>query len=82
MNCDLKPVLIFIDEPFDFQEIVLLKSVEDLLNVVPHLGFDLAATVAKGECEIRLAGLLRLDLFGDDDEAGGDDFIFVVRAIG
>ena len=34
------------------------------------------------EREIRLSGLLGFDLLGNDHETGGDDFVFVVAAIG
>ena len=50
-------------------------------DVVPHFGFDLAAAVGQGEGEVGLAGFLGLDLLGDDHESGGDDLVFVARAV-
>ncbi len=82
VNRDLKAVLVFVDQPFDFQEVVLLEGVESLLDVVPHLGFDLAAAVAQSQREVRLTGFLWFDLLGDDYEAGSDDLIFVITAFG
>ena len=78
---ELKPVLVFVDQAFDFEKIVLLEGVEDFFDVVPHLGFELTAAVAEREGEVRLAGFLRLDLLGDHDKIGGDDFVFVADAI-
>ena len=82
MDSDLKPVLIFINQPLNLQEIILLEGTENFFDVVPHLGFDLAAAVSQGKREIGLAGLLRLYLLGNDDEAGRDDFIFVITTVG
>ena len=78
---ELETLLVFVDEALDFEEVVLLEGVEDLFDVVPHLGFELAAAIAESEREIGLAGLLGLDLLGDDYEAGGDDLVFVAGAV-
>ncbi len=78
---ELEAVLVLVDEALDLEEVVLLEGVEDFFDVVPHFGFELAAAVAESEREIGLAGFLGLDLLADDDEAGGDDLVFVARAI-
>ena len=78
---ELEAVLIFVDQAFDFEEVILLKGVEHFLHVVPHLGFELPAPVAKGQSEIRLSGFLRLDLLTDHDKIGSDDFVFVAGAV-
>ena len=46
---ELEAILVFVDESLDFKEVVLLKGVEKLLDVVPHLGFDLSRAVAQSE---------------------------------
>ena len=66
---ELKAVLIFVDQAFDLEEVVLLEGVEDFLDVVPHFGFELAAAVAERESQVRLASFLGLDLLADDDES-------------
>ena len=79
MHRELKAVLVLVDQAFDLEEVILLEGVEDLFNVVPHLGFDLAAAIAESERQIRLAGLLGFDLLGNHDEARGDDLVFLAR---
>ena len=79
---ELEAVLVLVDEAFDFDEVVLVEGVKGVLNVVPHLGFELAAAVPEGEGEIGLAGLLRLNLLRDDHEAGSDDLVFLAGAVG
>jgi hypothetical protein len=81
MNRELETLFVLIDEAFDFQEIILLKRLEDFLYVVPHFGFNLTAAIAECEREVRLPSLLGLDLFGDNDKSGSDDLIFVARTI-
>ena len=81
MDGDLKTVLISVQKPLHLQEIVLLEGVEGVLNVVPHLGFDLAGTVAQSERQIRLARLLGLHLLGYHHEAGCDDLVFLLGTI-
>ena len=62
---ELKAVLVLIDQALDFDEVVLLKGVDGIFDVVPHLGFEMAAAVAQGEGQIRLAALLGFDLPGN-----------------
>ena len=81
MNRELETLLVLIDEAFDFQEVILLKRLENFFDVVPHFRFKLTAAIAERECEVRLPGFLGLDLFGDNDKSGSDDLIFVARAI-
>ena len=81
VDCELKAVLVLVDEALDLEEVILLERVEDLFDVVPHFGFELAAAVPESERQVGLPGFLGLDLFADDDEARGDDLVFVARAI-
>ena len=68
-------------QAFDLEVVVLIVGVENVVDVVPHLGFDLTAAVAEGQGEVWLAGLLGLDLFGDYHECRGDDFVFVAATV-
>ena len=81
VDSELKAILVFVDEAFDLEEVILLEGVENFFDVVPHFGFELAAAVAESEREVGLAGFLGLDLLADDDEGGSDDLVFVARAI-
>src|SRR5215469_6316914 len=81
MNCELKPLLVLVDQTFNFKKIVLLKSVEHFVDVIPHLGFQLTASVAQRQRQVRLTGLLRLDLLRHHNESGGDHLILVADAI-
>ena len=51
----LEAVLILVDQAFDLYEIFLLKSVERIIHVVPHLCFQMAAAVPQRERQVRLA---------------------------
>ena len=81
MDGKLKAVLVLVDQAFDFEEVVLLEGIEHFFHVVPHLGFELAAAVAEGQGEIRLAGFFRFDLLADHDEVGGNDLVFVAGTV-
>jgi hypothetical protein len=81
VDSELEAVLVLVNQTFDFDEVVLLETVDCILDVVPHLGFDLATAIAHGERQIWVAGFLRFDLLRDHHEAGSDDFIFVLDAI-
>ena len=81
MNGNLKTILIFVEQTLDLDEVVLLEGVQGVCDVVPHFGFQLSGTIAEGQREIGLSGLLGLDLFGNDYEAGGEDLIFVLSTI-
>ena len=39
VNGELETLFVLVDEAFDFEEIVLLKGFEDVVDVVPHFGF-------------------------------------------
>src|ERR1700687_836659 len=78
---ELEAVLVFVDEAFDLEEIILLEGFEDFFDVVPHFGFELAAAIAERESEVRLPGFLGLDLLANHDESRGDDFVLQSRAI-
>ena len=81
MDRELETILVLVDEAFDLKEVVLLEGVEDFFDVVPHLGFDLAAAITERKRQVRLAGFLGLDLLADDDETRGNDLVLVARAI-
>ena len=81
VNGQLETLLVFVDQAFDLEEVILLEGVEDFFDVVPHFGFELAAAIAEREREIGLPGFFRLDLLGDDDEGRSDDLVFVARAV-
>jgi hypothetical protein len=51
------------------------------VDVVPDLGLNLPGAVGKRKRNVEVAGLLRLDLLGGDDESGGDGLVLVLRAI-
>ena len=72
MDGELEAVLVLVEQAFDLEKVVLFEGVDGILDVVPHLGFDLAAAVAQSERQVRLAGFLGLDLLADDNEAGDD----------
>src|SRR5229473_469400 len=40
---ELEPVLVLIDQPLDLDEVILAKGVDRILDVVPHLAFDVPA---------------------------------------
>ena len=60
---ELEAVFVFVNQPFDLEKVVLLEGVDEFLDVVPHLGFDLAAAIAQSQRQIRLSGFLWFDLF-------------------
>ncbi len=82
MDGELEAVLVLVEQAFDLEEVILLEGVEGLLDVVPHLGFDLATAIAEGQREIGFAGLLGFHLVGHDNKRGGNDLVFVLDAIG
>ena len=81
MDRDLEPVLVLIEQALDFEEVILIEGVDGIFDVVPHLGFDLAATVGENQRQVRLSALLGLDLLGTDDKSGGDDLVFEAGTI-
>ena len=82
MDGELEAVLVLVDQAFDLDEVILLEAVDGVLDVVPHLGFDVAAAIAEGQSQIGLAALLGFDLLGDDDEGRSDDLVLVLNAVG
>src|SRR2546427_498362 len=81
MDGELKPILVLVDQAFDFEEIILLEGLENVVNVIPHLSFQLAGAVSHGEGQIRFAGLFRLDLLSDDNKGRSDDLVLVADAV-
>ncbi len=81
MNGELKAILVLVDQPFDLEEVVLLEDADEILDVVPHLGFDLSAAIAQNQRQVRLSILLRLHLLRRHHEAGGNDLVFLPGAV-
>ena len=79
---ELKTVLVLVEQAFGLDEVVLLEYVDRVFDVIPHLGFELAAAIAEHERKIRLSCLLGLDLLGDHHEGGSNHLILVLAAIG
>ncbi len=46
---DLKPVLVLVQQTFDLEKVVLVESIDRILDVVPHLGFNLTGAIAQSE---------------------------------
>src|SRR5437764_12256885 len=72
---------ILVDQPANLEEVVLLKGVDRVGNVVPHLGLDLAGAIAKRERKKNVSALLGLDLLGGDKKRGGNDLVFVAGGV-
>ena len=81
VNRELEALLVFINQALDLEEVILLEGLQHVLHVVPHLGFELPAAIAKCQRQIRFASLLGLDLFGYHDESRGDDLVLVAHAV-
>ena len=81
MDRVLKPIFVLVEQSLDLQKVVLLESVEGVLDVVPHLGFNLAAAVCKSKSQIRLSRLLGLNLLGGNDETRSNNLVFEAWAI-
>ncbi len=71
-----KRPLNLIEQAAHFDEIILLKAVDVVGYVVPHLGVQVAGAVRQRQGQVKLAALLRLGLLGDHDERGGNDLVF------
>ena len=82
VNRELKTILVLVDEPFDLEKVVLLEGEDEFVDVIPHLGFDLAAAIGQDQRQIRLAIFLGLHLLRRHDEAGGDDLVFLLGTLG
>src|SRR5260370_2508760 len=65
---ELETAVEFIDEPADFDEVILLEAVDVVGDVVPHLGFHMAVATGQDQRQIKLATLLWLGLFRHDDK--------------
>jgi len=81
VNRELPALVVLVDQPFDFYDVVLFKGIKALLDVVPHFCLDGPGAIHQRQIQIRLAALLGLDLFIADDEAGGDDLVLMLRRV-
>lgn len=52
---ELRPVLEDLQQPFDLDEIVAIKRLDHLGDVIPHLGVHVAGPVAEQQRKIRIA---------------------------
>ena len=77
MDRDLETVVVFVYQPADFDDVILLDATDSFGNVVPHLGVDLSCAVGQRKSEKVVATLLWLYLLAGDDEGRGDDLVFV-----
>src|SRR5215469_6993481 len=66
MNGKLETLFVFVDQALHLQKIVLLKGLENPVDVVPHFGFELAAAIAQREREVGLSSFFGFDLLGHD----------------
>src|SRR5438105_2736350 len=82
MDRKLKVVLVAVDQSFDLDVVILLESIERIGDVVPHLGFNLAASICQSQRQIGITGLFRLHLFNRDHKARRDYLVVATRAIG
>ena len=78
---ELKTILVFVDESFDFQEIILLEDVDKFFDVVPHLRFDVTAAVAESERKVRFTSLLGFHLLGNNNKDRRDDLVLLLRTV-
>src|SRR3954462_12452442 len=60
---ELEAVVEFVEQTANLYEVILLKAVDMVGNVVPHLGVKMAAAVCQCQCQIKLAALFWLGLF-------------------
>ena len=59
MDGNLEAVLIFVEQTFDLDEVILLEGVVDrILDVIPHFGFELTGPITQDQRQIRFAGFL------------------------
>ena len=72
---ELRPVVVKLHQPFDLDEIVAVERLDDLRDVVPHLGVDLARAVGKDQREIRLSRAFLPDFLRADQEYGSGNFV-------
>ncbi len=63
MNGELGAVLVNLNQALDLDEVVTVKRIHHLFDVVPHLGFDLARSIGQVKREIRITGFLLPDFF-------------------
>src|SRR5208282_4893009 len=82
VNGELKTVLVLVDQPLNLEKVVLLEGQNEFVDVIPHLGFDLAAAIGENQRQVWFAIFFGLHLLGGHYETGGDDLVFLLRTIG
>ena len=82
VNRQLKPILVFVDQALDLEKVILLEAEDELIDVVPHLGFNLPRAVCQDQCQIGLAVFLRLNLLRRHHEARGNDLVLLITTFG
>ena len=71
----LRPVVEDLDQTLDLDEIAAVEGIHDLGDVVPHLGVDLAGTVAQQQRKIRFARFLLAHVFPMHQESGREHLV-------
>src|ERR1041385_3968664 len=81
MDRELEASVELVEQPANFYEIILLKGVDVIGNIVPHFGVKMAAAVRKRERQIKLSAFFGLGLFRDHKKRGGDHLVFKANTI-
>src|ERR1700722_2756713 len=79
---ELITILVLIDQSLDLEEVILIKHGDELVDVIPHLRFDLATAIRQNQRQIRLAILFRFNLLRGHHKAGSDDLVFLLGTVG
>ena len=74
VNGELWPVVVELHQPFNFDEVVAFKRLDDLRHVVPHLAVDLTASIGKNKREVRLARAFLPHFFCLHQKNSGSNF--------
>ncbi len=75
MDRELRAIVIKLEQPFYFDEIVAVEGIHDLGDVIPHLGVNLTAAIRQQHGEIRLSRALLPDLLCVNKKYRGSNFV-------
>src|SRR6266700_1241622 len=70
-----------VDQAANFDEVVLLKAIDVVSDVVPHLCVEVTGAVRQRERQVEFTVLFRLGLLGNHDERSRDYLVFKARSI-